>query len=223
MHRHQRKWKGYHSNNQPESAYKPRPCGTDLTTRLHKAMVSTKNQMKNAIAAVVLSIAFLTGCTGADQKTETKPSKPVIKILVALTEEDGAPGTWKTCTGISGMGLVLNTNISIRDENGKLVGTSSWKNISQDGIKAVAKHIGITPEQTREWLAKNQSSLCFLEADAEINGQPDALEINMLGEKYSVTRAELKKEDWTLTLGKGDYSLLMKMNADVKRTVSDKR
>ncbi len=146
-----------------------------------------------------------------------KVESPEVRILMALTEENGVQGTWKTCTGIEGTGLVLGTNVSVRDEAGKLIGSSSWANIDESGVSAIARRQGVNPQQAAKWLEDNQRSLCILEAKAKLNQKPEAMEVDMLKEKYSVTRAELDKNDWTLNLGKGDYDLLKKMSDEIKQ------
>ena len=169
---------------------------------------NTSESMKNALPLVTAILFAISGCAqkSAEKRAAHRDGDRLL-IVLALTEKDGVRGKWNTCSGTEMMNLVVGTNLSARDETGRLVASGSWKNAGERGIDAVATKSGKPTEVVKRWLIQNERSLCLLQAEMDIKGKPEAIDIRMLNENYTQTRNQLVDSKWTLMLGKGNYDL----------------
>ncbi|QPN60278.1 hypothetical protein H8F24_02015 [Synechococcus sp. CBW1002] len=126
---------------------------------------------------------------------------------MALLDPGDIYGSWDDCEGTGGYGDVSNGSpVTIEDQDGKIIGGSSWSNMDEQGLVIFAKsQTGklSNVSAAKEWMQSNEGDVCVLYFKTSLNATPQALTVKTRRGDLSFTKEQLDKDGWNVGFSLG--------------------
>ena len=170
------------------------------------------------LTTVLLIALLITSCSSEKEPTSSSEKEPTssssgkkLTGFLTLLDSESVEGSWDSCEGTDFYSdIQAGSNLSIENEDGKVISGSSWRNLDEKAVTLLAENeiVGSevdTATKVKQKLADLESVVCVLYFQADLQGNSaNVYQIQTSRGEMTYTEQQLQEKDYVIVLSLGD-------------------